>query len=115
MRIAIATTSYPRDAGDPSGHFVGAHARQLAREGAEVVVFAPGRDIAREQAGAGTVRVVGLGGETLFSWPGAGARAKAAPLRLAAVPVVAESGRVGQLGRGASARSELAQLAQRPR
>jgi teichuronic acid biosynthesis glycosyltransferase TuaC len=91
MRIALATTSYPADTGDPSGHFVRAHARQLARHGAEVVVFAPGRGSANdvEGAGPGQVRVIHLGGEALFTWPGAAARAREVPWRLAVAPAVA--------------------------
>lgn len=95
MRIALATTSYPCDAGDPSGHFVRAHARQLAEEGAEVVVFTPGRAVASEErAGRGRVRVVRLGGEALFGWPGAATRAREAPWRLGVAPVVAARARV---------------------
>jgi len=95
MRIAIATTSYPSEPGDPSGHFVQAHARGLARSGAEVVVFAPGMsrhgslsDFG-EPCGSGRLRVVRLGGAALLSWPGAAARAREQPLRLALVPLVA--------------------------
>ncbi len=96
MRIAVATTSYPSEAGDPSGHFVRAHARALARDGADVVVFAPGasaapaaRELDEERVGDGSVRVVRLGGETLFAWPGAAARARQRPGRLAVVPLIA--------------------------
>jgi glycosyltransferase involved in cell wall biosynthesis len=64
MRIALVTTSYPApaDEGDPSGHFVRAEARQLEREGHEVVVVTP------PQGGA-------------FGWPGVAARVRERPWR----------------------------------
>jgi teichuronic acid biosynthesis glycosyltransferase TuaC len=61
-RIAIVTTSFPRDEGDPSGHFVRASARELERQGNEVVVVAP-------PAGGA------------FGWPGVAARVNERPLR----------------------------------
>jgi glycosyltransferase involved in cell wall biosynthesis len=57
MRIALVTTSWPRDEGDPAGHFVRAEARQLERAGHEVVVVAP-------RAGGA------------FGWPGVAARVR---------------------------------------
>lgn len=65
MRIALVTTSFPAFEGDPSGHFVQAEARELEREGHEVVVVAP-------PAGGA------------FGWPGIAARVKENPARLAA-------------------------------
>src|SRR5579883_2954492 len=41
MRIVVVTTSWPRDEGDASGHFVRAEARELERAGHAVVVVAP--------------------------------------------------------------------------
>ncbi|MGO9832951.1 MAG: glycosyltransferase family 4 protein [Polyangiaceae bacterium] len=64
MRIAIVTTSWPWSEGDPSGHFVRAEARELEREGNVVVVVAP-------PAGGA------------FGWPGAAARVRERPARLA--------------------------------
>jgi teichuronic acid biosynthesis glycosyltransferase TuaC len=61
-RVALVTTSWPRGAGDPAGHFVQAEARALERTGAEVVVIAP------DGGGA-------------FGWPGVGARVRERPLR----------------------------------
>jgi glycosyltransferase involved in cell wall biosynthesis len=75
MRIAVVTTSFPADEGDPSGHFVRAEARELEREGHEVVVLAP------PPGGA-------------FGWPGVAARLKVKPTRLvdaARWPLVARS------------------------
>ncbi len=63
MRIALVTTSFPAFEGDPSGHFVGAEARELERVGHEVVVVAP-------PAGGA------------FGWPGVAARVKEDPWRV---------------------------------
>lgn len=41
MRIAVVTTSYPRNAGDPSGHFVEAEVELLREAGNTVEVFRP--------------------------------------------------------------------------
>jgi glycosyltransferase involved in cell wall biosynthesis len=67
QRIALLTTSYPRHAGDPSGHFVRSEARQLAAAGHEVFVFCPGVSLARDDG----VEVVGCRGGDAFGWPGA--------------------------------------------
>lgn len=63
MRIALVTTSFPTDEGDPSGHFVQAEARELERQGHEVIVVAP------PPGGA-------------FGWPGVAARVRERPARL---------------------------------
>jgi teichuronic acid biosynthesis glycosyltransferase TuaC len=63
MRIVLVTTSYPAGDGDPSGHFVQAEARELEREGHEVVVLAP------RPGGA-------------FGWPGVAARVREKPWRV---------------------------------
>jgi glycosyltransferase involved in cell wall biosynthesis len=63
MRIALVTTSFPAHEGDPSGHFVQAEARQLERQGHEVIVVAP------PSGGA-------------FGWPGVAARVWERPARL---------------------------------
>ncbi len=80
MRTVILATSYPSAPGDAAGHFVRAEALLLAREGHEVHVIAPAplREAGLEAHAAG--------GEGLFSWPGAAARANEAPLRLALAP-----------------------------
>jgi teichuronic acid biosynthesis glycosyltransferase TuaC len=62
MRIALVTTSWPEDEGDPSGHFVRAEARELERAGHEVHVVKP------ETGGA-------------FGWPGVAARVRERPWR----------------------------------
>lgn len=62
MRVAVVTTSWPEHEGDPAGHFVRTHARELERSGHEVLVVAP------ERGGA-------------FGWPGAAARLRERPLR----------------------------------
>jgi len=63
MRIVLVTTSYPAHRGDPSGHFVQAEARELERQGHEVVVVRP---------------LVG----GAFGWPGFAARVREKPGRL---------------------------------
>ena len=63
MRIALVTTSFPAHEGDPSGHFVQAEARELERQGHEVIVVAP------PSGGA-------------FGWPGVAARGRERPARL---------------------------------
>ena len=65
MRIVLVTTSYPAHEGDPSGHFVQAEARELERQGHEVIVVTP---------------PVTAGGA--FGWPGFAARVREKPWRL---------------------------------
>ncbi len=80
MRIAILTTSYPREPGDAAGHFVETEAMHLAAEGHRVHVIAPGRRGTRDD-GCG-VTVWGAGGGSLFGSPGALSRARERPWRL---------------------------------
>jgi len=97
VRTVLITTSYPQTPGDPAGHFVESEASHLAQEGHEVHVIAPGSGARRidwstnlsiraEEQGrptAGeTVTVWGVGGGSLFGFPGALARAKENPVRL---------------------------------
>jgi len=60
MRVAVVTTSYPSNDGDPAGHFVQAEVAELERAGAEVIVLrpTPGR---------------------AFGWPGVAERVRARP------------------------------------
>ncbi len=60
--ICVVTTSYPRDEGDPSGHFVQAEVAELERAGHEVLVVTP-------RAGGA------------FGWPGAASRLREKPWR----------------------------------
>jgi glycosyltransferase involved in cell wall biosynthesis len=60
--VALVTTSWPSFDGDPSGHFVLAHARALERCGNRVTVIAP------DPGGA-------------FGWPGVAARLRQRPFR----------------------------------
>jgi teichuronic acid biosynthesis glycosyltransferase TuaC len=62
MRVAVVTTSYPSNEGDPSGHFVESEVRELERAGAAVTVVAP------DQGGA-------------FGWPGVATRIRERPWR----------------------------------
>jgi teichuronic acid biosynthesis glycosyltransferase TuaC len=76
MRIAIVTTSYPKDEADASGHFVRAEARAWSREGHEVVVFAPdGRGL------LDGIDVIGGSSYGAFGWPGAASRLRERPHR----------------------------------
>jgi teichuronic acid biosynthesis glycosyltransferase TuaC len=94
VRIAIVTTSYPAFAGDPSGHFVAAEARNLATSSHAVTVFAPAPAPAPPPASAPDcskalhrVDVVALPHAGLLGWPGAEARARARPWRALGAPV----------------------------
>ncbi|MCK6538061.1 MAG: glycosyltransferase family 4 protein [Polyangiaceae bacterium] len=75
-RIVIVTTSFPEQPGDPAGHFVATEALALAGAGHSVVVIAPGPD--RTLDG---VRVIGLGADAAFGWPGALSKLRAHPHR----------------------------------
>jgi teichuronic acid biosynthesis glycosyltransferase TuaC len=78
LRIAVLTTSYPRAAGDPAGHFVQAEARALAEAGHEVWVFAPGQDTKMLR---GSPNVAWLASGSAFGWPGVAARLRENPAR----------------------------------
>jgi teichuronic acid biosynthesis glycosyltransferase TuaC len=80
MRIAIVSSSFPANEGDPAGHFVRAEARELSREGHQVIVVAP------PPGGA-------------FGWPGMAARVKERPWRLVEVArwVMAARARLSRL------------------
>ncbi|MBI4956408.1 MAG: glycosyltransferase [Myxococcales bacterium] len=85
-RVAVVTTSYPSRDGDASGHFVAAGVRELVDLGHEVVVLAAGAARpATELERPFGAEVRWCGGATLFGWPGAAERARAAPWRLAAL------------------------------
>lgn len=85
MQVVLLTTSYPSFAGDPSGHFVQTHAEELALAGADVTVLAPGVSHPPGAFGPGRIRVCALRGTALFAWPGAAARLRERPHRLASV------------------------------
>ncbi|MBL8741628.1 MAG: hypothetical protein JNK04_11060, partial [Myxococcales bacterium] len=82
-RVAIVTTSFPRSAGDASGHFVLSHARALARNGEHVTVLAAG-DAPRAdlELRSSAIDVRWLGGGDAFGWPGVAARIAERPARL---------------------------------
>ena len=88
-RVLVVTTSFPRDADDPSGHFVQSHARALASAGASVHVIAPFGAITDPPQIRPPLVVHPAGGEMLFGFPGALARAGENPLRLAGAAVLA--------------------------
>ena len=76
--LYVVTTSYPEHPGDAQGHFVAAEVRRLA-ETHDVTVLAPGR----ERAPLGNERVISLGGGSAFGFPGALARLRERPWRVA--------------------------------
>jgi teichuronic acid biosynthesis glycosyltransferase TuaC len=77
-RVAFVTTSYPREPGDPAGHFVEAEVRASVGRGDFVTVFAPGAPPERDVPG---VTVAWLPGGGAFGWPGALARLRERPWR----------------------------------
>ncbi len=76
-RVVFITTSYPRYAGDPAGHFVETEARAHAARADSVIVLAPGPGVS---AGDGPL-VEWLPGGDSFGWPGAMARLCERPTR----------------------------------
>jgi glycosyltransferase involved in cell wall biosynthesis len=84
MRIAVLTTSFPRSADDPSGHFVRSGALALVSEGHEVHVLAPGGSLLAKPERDGPLFLHHAGGGSLFAWPGAVARLREAPWRVLA-------------------------------
>lgn len=82
-RIAVVTTSFPADDDDPSGHFVLTDAIRRA-EWASVHVVVPSRRFRLEAEQRDLLTVHRAGGGALFRWPGAVARFRSRPWRLAA-------------------------------
>jgi teichuronic acid biosynthesis glycosyltransferase TuaC len=76
-RIAVITTSYPRQRGDAAGHFVQTEVKRWVRSGHEVHVFAPGAGGASDDGAT----LHWLGDRGAFGWPGALARLKERPTR----------------------------------
>ena len=99
MRIALVTTSFPAFAGDPSGHFVAAEARNLAASGHAVTVFAPAPAHSASPA-SHQVNVVPLPHAGLLGWPGAVSRARTRPWTALGAPlfVNAAARGLGRLG-----------------
>lgn len=77
-RAAVVTTSWPRHADDAAGHFVAAEVEELLGSHWEVVVLAPGSApyVPRN------CRVLPLGGDDVFTWPGVLPRLREDPARL---------------------------------
>jgi teichuronic acid biosynthesis glycosyltransferase TuaC len=85
LKLLLVTTSYPTHDDDPSGHFVRAEARALARCGHEVHVVAPlgsVTDPIERDSVAPSLFVHRAGGGSLFGWPGVAMRVQTNPLRL---------------------------------
>jgi teichuronic acid biosynthesis glycosyltransferase TuaC len=76
-RVAVITSSYPRERGDAAGHFVESEVKRLTRAGDEVHVFAPGVGHAARDGAT----LHWLADRGAFGWPGALARLKAKPTR----------------------------------
>jgi len=76
-RVAVITSSYPRERGDAAGHFVESEVKRLLRAGHDVHVFAPGAG-STESNGATVHWITDRGA---FGWPGALARLKERPTR----------------------------------
>ena len=76
MHVLLITSSYPRSAGDASGHFVRAEAVALVRSGHQVTVLAPGGPLLDVPG----VRTISFGAERAFGWPGVMARLRRRPL-----------------------------------
>jgi glycosyltransferase involved in cell wall biosynthesis len=75
--LVVLATSYPSHAGDAAGHFVRAECLNWVAEGHRVTVLAPD-----PWSGDQGLYVKALGGEQLFSWPGAAQRVRKHPERL---------------------------------
>ena len=71
-RVAVISSSYPREPGDASGHFVAAEVKRLLRAGHDVSVFVPGAGPS-ESDGA---RMHWIADSGAFGWPGALARSE---------------------------------------
>jgi teichuronic acid biosynthesis glycosyltransferase TuaC len=101
VRIAVLTTSFPRSADDPSGHFVRSSAERIASSGSEVHVVAPGGSPFAPPERDGALWVHRAGGGSLFAWPGAIARFEEAPWRILGAGVFGAGvlARLGALGR----------------
>jgi len=82
--VTLVTTSYPTQPGDPSGHFVAAEARALARAGCDVTVLAPSvrgrRPPGVERRDGVEVRWLAAG--DAFGAPGAWVRIRERPVRV---------------------------------
>jgi glycosyltransferase involved in cell wall biosynthesis len=97
VRVAVLSTSYPEHEGDPSGHFVEAEARELARAGHEVTVVVPG---ASDRVRRGKLTIVEIACGSAFGWPGALARLRERPLRALGVVRFARRARAELRERG---------------
>jgi teichuronic acid biosynthesis glycosyltransferase TuaC len=85
VRHLVLTTSYPRESGDPSGHFVLAEVNALRRAGHHMRVVAAG---AGARATGSGVQLRWLGGSALFGWPGALTKLRENPWAAREIPLV---------------------------
>src|SRR5690606_16963386 len=77
-RAAVITTSWPRHEGDAAGHFVLAEVEELLGSNWAVTVLPPGTSPYEPPR----CRVLSLGGDELFAWPGALPRLRQEPGRI---------------------------------
>lgn len=80
-RIALVSTSYPEEAGDPSGHFVAAEAATLARAGHRVLVVTTLGTTSRSRIADNGIEVLRLPAGESAGWPGVMPRLRQRPLR----------------------------------
>jgi glycosyltransferase involved in cell wall biosynthesis len=80
-RIAVITTSYPREPGDAAGHFVAAEVEELARAGHRVTVLTGGPFALTRTAEPGQATIVELEDGGASGWPGLLARIREQPSR----------------------------------
>jgi teichuronic acid biosynthesis glycosyltransferase TuaC len=101
VRVVVLTTSFPRGADDPSGHFVRSSALALVAQGHDVHVVAPGGSPVSPPEDQDGLHVHRAGGGSLFAWPGAIVRLREAPWRLLASGVFGAGAlaRLGSIGR----------------
>ncbi len=77
----MVTTSFPRQADDPAGHFVEADAQALSDGGHEVHVVCAGGSWRHPPERRGGLTIHWAGGGRLFRWPGALTRLRQGPWR----------------------------------
>jgi glycosyltransferase involved in cell wall biosynthesis len=84
-RVVVVTSSYPRFAADPSGHFVAAEVRELRAAGHEVLVIAARPAPSRKDECERDASVCWIAAGDAFGWPGVVSRVRQRPSRLVGV------------------------------
>lgn len=78
MRVAVVTTSFPAQPGDPAGHFVAHEVQALLAAGHQVTLIGPAPCCAPSSP---ALRVIPLPHGDAFGWPGALSRLRERPQR----------------------------------